>query len=67
MRSPPWMMALVWNRMQTDEKITKPALIASCRPLMLKKKLASTAPIRTKKPAVMKPPRKLMSLRVVST
>ncbi|MCY1547331.1 hypothetical protein D9M68_833820 [compost metagenome] len=25
------------------------------------------APIRTKKPAVMKPPRKLMSLRVVST
>ncbi|MNE78190.1 hypothetical protein D3C80_2067620 [compost metagenome] len=61
------MIALVWNRMQTDENSTKPALIASCRPLIWKKKLATTAPSRTKKPAVMKPLRKLMSLRVIST
>ncbi|MNI88396.1 hypothetical protein D3C73_1456960 [compost metagenome] len=61
------MMALVWNRMQTDENSTKPALIASCRPLIWKNRLASVAPSSTKKPAVMKPPRKLMSLRVIST
>ncbi|MNL83497.1 hypothetical protein D3C87_2111630 [compost metagenome] len=53
--------------MQTDENRTKPALIASCRPLIWKNRLASTAPINTKKPAVMKPPRKLMSLRVINT
>ncbi|MNF00221.1 hypothetical protein D3C80_1990160 [compost metagenome] len=61
------MMALVWYRMQAEENSTKPALIASCRPLIWKKKPATMAPIRTKKPAVMKPLRKLMSLREIST
>jgi len=61
------MIALVWNRMQAEENSTKPALIASCSPVIWKKKPASIAPISTKKPAVMKPLRKLMSLRVIST
>ncbi|MOA70011.1 hypothetical protein D3C78_1985730 [compost metagenome] len=61
------MIALVWNRMAAEENSTKPALMASCRPLISKNRPASMAPSRTKNPAVMKPPRKLMSLRVVST
>ena len=49
--------AYAFARMRFPGKAT---LIASCRPLIWKKKLASVAPSSTKKPAVIKPPRKLM-------